>query len=118
VTLGYKRAEAAIVATKGTGATTGGEDAYSTFASLGFQTRWFGDTELTSFIASGYAARGLLAPDADAPAAAAAPDVKAPPPPPPPPARSRSMVAPPARATVSTGNSFLRVVEDAKTAQP
>jgi hypothetical protein len=63
VTLGYKRAEAAIIPTKGNHATADGDEAYSTYASFGFQTRWFGTTELTSFISSGFAARALVAPD-------------------------------------------------------
>jgi hypothetical protein len=71
VTFGYKRAEAALVATRGDGATEK-KDAYSTLASFGFSTAWFGDTELASFIATGFAARGLTAPDVDAPEAAKA----------------------------------------------
>lgn len=70
VTFGYKRAELALIATKGTGATEAGTDAYSTFASFGFKTQWFGDTELASFMATGFAARALTAPDQGVPAAA------------------------------------------------
>ncbi len=109
VTFGYKRAEAALVATKGNGATQGGEDAYSTLASFGFSTKWFGDTELSSFIATGFAARGLTAQDADAPTAAKATEIS------PPieaprverPGRGPASERAPAAPTTGTGNSFI-----------
>jgi hypothetical protein len=99
VTLGYKRAEGAIVATKGDGATGDkapkpGQDAYSTFASVGFKTTWFSDTELTTFIASGFAARGLTAPDSDASDAAGVPKGVVP------------------RAAAGTGNSFFQTLTE------
>jgi len=59
VTLGYKRAEAAIVPTKGEKATAA-TDAYSTLAAFHLQTEWFGDTEITSFIGTGTAAKTIL----------------------------------------------------------
>jgi hypothetical protein len=58
VTLGYKRAEVALVPTSGMGATAE-TDAQSTLASFHFSTRWFGHTEIDSFIATGNAARAL-----------------------------------------------------------
>lgn len=58
VTLGYKRAELAFVPTEGKGATAAA-DAASTLASIHFSTRWFGHTELDSFIATGVAAQKL-----------------------------------------------------------
>jgi hypothetical protein len=61
VTLGYKRAELAFVPTEGKG-TTADTDAASTLASIHFSTRWFGHTELDSFIATGSAAQKLTSP--------------------------------------------------------
>lgn len=58
VLLGYKRAELALVPTTGSGATEN-TDAQSTLASFHFSTRWFGHTEIDSFIATGNAARAL-----------------------------------------------------------
>lgn len=68
VTLAYKRAETALVPTKGAKATKGppkgskqpqDTDAYSALASFYFETKWFDSTELRSFIATGHAARPL-----------------------------------------------------------
>ena len=106
VTLGYKRAEAALIATKGTGATQNGEDAYSTFASFGFKTEWFGDTELTSFIATGFAARALTAPDVEA--SGAAPSKAAPPKGAAPKGAAPKAAAPPAAAP--GGNTFFKAL--------
>lgn len=61
VTLAYKRAEAAIVPTAGTKATAT-TDAYSTLAAFHLRTEWFGDTEITSFIGTGGAAKDILSP--------------------------------------------------------
>jgi hypothetical protein len=58
VTLGYKRAEVAIVPTDGDDA-SGTEDAYSAMAAFDFRSEWFGKTELSSFIATGNAARDV-----------------------------------------------------------
>jgi hypothetical protein len=58
VTLGYKRAEVAIVPTDGKDA-NGTEDAYSAMAAFDFSSKWFGKTELSSFIATGNAARDI-----------------------------------------------------------
>ena len=58
VTLGYKRGELALVPTSGVGATQQ-TDAQSAVAAFHFSTRWFGSTELDSFIATGGAARSL-----------------------------------------------------------
>jgi hypothetical protein len=55
ITFGYKRAEASIVPTKGV-AVGPAEDAFSTLAAFHFQTRFFGRTELDSFISTGDAA--------------------------------------------------------------
>jgi hypothetical protein len=71
VTLGYKRAELALVPTKGGEATDDdaaperNNEAYSTLASFFFQTAWFGKTELESFIATGHAARKIQGPDSN-----------------------------------------------------
>jgi hypothetical protein len=66
ITLAYKRAEAAFVPTEGKTATASstGEatDAYSTLAAFYFETAWFGNTEIASFIATGFAARDIQAP--------------------------------------------------------
>jgi hypothetical protein len=78
VTLGYKRGEFALVPTKGTAAQrcpddaaatddTKCTDAFSTLTAFDFRTRWFGSTELSSFVATGFAARDLQAEDAAAP---------------------------------------------------
>jgi hypothetical protein len=56
VTFGYKRAETALVPTAGSKATKV-EDAFSTLAALYFETRWFGKTELRSFVGTGIAAQ-------------------------------------------------------------
>jgi hypothetical protein len=61
VMLGYKRGELALVPTEGKGATKD-TDAASTLASIHFSTKWFGHTELDSFIATGMAAHALVAP--------------------------------------------------------
>lgn len=61
VTLGYKRAELSIVPTEGKGATAD-TDAASTLATIHFSTRWFGHTELDSFIATGSGAQILVGP--------------------------------------------------------
>jgi len=58
VTLGYKRAEVALVPTDGEEARKD-EDAYSVLAVFDFRSMWFGKTELASFIASGNAAREI-----------------------------------------------------------
>ena len=58
VTFGYKRAELALVPTVGTHATAT-EDAFSTLAAFYFSTEWFGQTELSSFIGTGHAARRI-----------------------------------------------------------
>ena len=58
VTLGYKRAEVALVPTDGKKATQG-SDAYSVLAVFDFRSEWFGKTELASFIGSGNAARDI-----------------------------------------------------------
>lgn len=58
VTLGYKRAELALVPTAGTHASAT-EDAFSTLAAFYFNTKWFGRTELSSFLATGAAARDI-----------------------------------------------------------
>lgn len=68
ITLGYKRAEAAIVPTgkaaaRNACANQTNADAYSTLASFFFRTEWFGETKLTSFIATGFAAGALGRPD-------------------------------------------------------
>jgi hypothetical protein len=60
VVLGYKRAELSLVPTKGDGAKDI-SDAASTLAAIHFSTRWFGHTELDSFIATGPAARLIVA---------------------------------------------------------
>lgn len=74
VTLGYKRAELALVPTRGEAATGGSKqcadetaakdpkkctDAFSTMAAFDFRTRWFGATQLSSFISTGFAAREI-----------------------------------------------------------
>jgi hypothetical protein len=60
VTFGYKRAEASIIPTKGTGATKEKNDAYSTLSTFYFNSRWFGDTHIASFIGTGFAARDIV----------------------------------------------------------
>lgn len=60
VTLAYKRAETALVPTKGDNATKD-SDAFSTLASFFFTSKWFGDTEIASFIATGEAAKLIQA---------------------------------------------------------
>src|SRR5207245_9104489 len=59
VTLGYKRAEAALVPTSGAAADDHGRDAFATMAAFDFRTRWFGATELASFVGTGFAARDI-----------------------------------------------------------
>lgn len=123
VTLGYKRAEVALVPTaeaqarrrNGTDVprapTTGqapvveNSDAYSTLASVFFETTWFDRTEIASFISTGFAARALVAPDDQAADAAALGRVlpsdghdETP--------RSRA----PASATPAGSNSFMRAL--------
>jgi hypothetical protein len=56
VTLGYKRAELALVPTAGEKSSEN-QDAYSTLAAFRFETTWFDRTDLHSFIGSGMAAR-------------------------------------------------------------
>ncbi len=68
VTLGYKRAESALVPTNGEKAThtkdgANDKDALSTLASFSLSTSWFGSTEVASFIATGTAAQEIQAPD-------------------------------------------------------
>lgn len=58
VTLGYKRAETALVPTAG-GKATADADAFSTLAAIYFSTKWFGRTEIHSFVGSGVAAREI-----------------------------------------------------------
>jgi hypothetical protein len=58
VTLGYKRAEVSMVPTKGE-AVPNGADAFSTLAALHFETQFFGETSLDSFIGTGRAAVGI-----------------------------------------------------------
>lgn len=58
VTFGYKRAEASIVPTRGS-VVPADEDAFSTLAAFHFQTRFFGKTELDSFIGTGRASRDI-----------------------------------------------------------
>ena len=61
VTLGYKRAELALIPTAGK-KSSGEEDAYSTLAAFRFETTWFDRTDLHSFIGSGMAAREVQQP--------------------------------------------------------
>jgi hypothetical protein len=63
VTLGYKRAEAALVPTGSAGSTDDGRDAFSTMSAFDFRTRWFGETELSSFIGTGMAVRKIQGDD-------------------------------------------------------
>lgn len=58
VTLAYKRAELALVPTRGNQATSN-SDAFSTLAAIHFSTRWFGSTEISSFLGTGMAARDI-----------------------------------------------------------
>ena len=60
ITFAYKRAEVALVPTKGKKATKNQTnnankavdvDAFSTLAAFSFETQWFGNTEIASFIA-------------------------------------------------------------------
>ncbi len=69
VTLGYKRAETALIPTSGSKATCVPQDdepcgrdpesidAFSTLAAFDFYTKWFGKTELSSFLATGFASQ-------------------------------------------------------------
>jgi len=68
VTLGYKRAELALIPTnrdrahrdpEGNGGTD--SDAFSTLAAFRLSTEWFGNTEVSSFIATGHASRNIQA---------------------------------------------------------
>jgi len=59
VTFGYKRAELAIIPTKGGTATKDASDAFSTLAAFFFSTEWVGQTEIASFIATGHSARAI-----------------------------------------------------------
>lgn len=71
VTFGYKRAEASIVPTKGSGATreskdgksVAKDDAYSTLSTFYFSTEWFGDTHIAAFVGTGFAARDIIGDD-------------------------------------------------------
>jgi hypothetical protein len=63
--LGYKRAETAIIPVDGTGAerATSGvvqKDAASTLASFYMKNQWTSDTQIRSFIGTGFAARSLV----------------------------------------------------------
>lgn len=62
VTFGYKRAEMAVVPTGNKSATSSSAtdtDAFSTLATIDFETSWFGSTSLHSAISSGIAARDI-----------------------------------------------------------
>lgn len=59
VTFGYRRAEASIVPTKGAAVNSLTADAFSTLAAFHFETRFFGKTELDSFISTGGAALAI-----------------------------------------------------------
>ncbi len=62
ITLAYKRAEIALVPTAGQAATkTPASDAFSALAVIDFQTRWFRDTKIDQFIATGFASRDIQA---------------------------------------------------------
>jgi hypothetical protein len=77
VTLGYKRAETSLVPTGAVPATVK-EDAYSTLAVFSFDTTWFGKTNLSSFISTGFAAQALTSTDAQAAEAAKIPKAEVP----------------------------------------
>lgn len=89
VTLGYKRAELALVPTRGQAATSGAPeclnpgagaapakctDAFSTLTAFDFRTRWFGATQLSSFVSTGFAAREIQVEEAAAAGKAGAPE--------------------------------------------
>lgn len=64
ITLAYKRSEVAIIPTGERAARNMEEneadtDAYSALAVIDFQTRWWGDTSVDQFIATGHAARDI-----------------------------------------------------------
>jgi hypothetical protein len=60
ITLAYKRAEMALVPTGGNAATNKRPtDAYSALAVIDFQTRWFRETSIDQFIATGHASRDI-----------------------------------------------------------
>lgn len=60
VTLAYKRAETAIIPTGKATAKRDLSDAYSAFAAFSFFSKWWGDTRLDSFIATGVAAQNIV----------------------------------------------------------
>lgn len=62
VTLGYKRAESALISTAGEKATDT-SDTFSTLAAFHLKSFWFGDTELHSFVGTGIAAREVQGTD-------------------------------------------------------
>lgn len=63
VTLAYKRAELAMVPTGAQAAkkdaSNGDTDAFSALAIIDFRTKWFGETSIDQFIATGHAARDI-----------------------------------------------------------
>ncbi len=72
VTFAYKRSELAIVPTGQARAkkkNSDNSDAYSSFAVVDFKTKWFKDTELRQFVASGHAARDIQETNSEFPAA-------------------------------------------------
>lgn len=75
VTLAYKRAELALVPTEGEGSRRDGSDpsrnrdAFSSLAAFHFATEFFGATEVASFLATGQAARSVLAENQGTPSA-------------------------------------------------
>ena len=62
--LGYKRAETALIPVEGRGAQKTGDevttDAASTVASFYLKSQWTSNTEIRSFIGSGFAARAIV----------------------------------------------------------
>jgi hypothetical protein len=73
VTLGYKRAESALIPTKGktaqgcapkkdknTSTCETETDAFSSLGAIHLDTRWFGTTEIRSFVGTGIAARDII----------------------------------------------------------
>ncbi len=66
VTLAYKRSEVATMPTgqrgalKGTAEGSKDTEAFSTLGGLRFCTKWWGETQLDSFISTGHAARELV----------------------------------------------------------
>jgi hypothetical protein len=57
VTLAYKRAEVAIVPTGKAVARKDESDAFSALTVFSFFSQWWGDTRVTSFITTGFAAQ-------------------------------------------------------------